>query len=150
MVTPILKRAEDAYKKLAKADAIGPIQGSKEGWSRWLAARVGTTAEQDRQDYEQALADLEQWRSTKMKGQGAITDFERKIIASSLPKLDAINAVPGLNTFKSLNRELQTQIEKGTRKGEKTLTEADKARAWAKDNPNDPRAAAILKRLGAE
>jgi hypothetical protein len=119
MVTPILQRAEEAYKKLAKADAIGPIQGSKEGWSRWVAARAGTTAEQDRQDYEQALADLEQWRATKMKGQGAITDFERKIIASSLPKLDAVNSIPGLNTFKSLNRELQTQIEKGSRVGGK-------------------------------
>jgi hypothetical protein len=119
MVTPILKRAEDAYNKLAKADAIGPIQGSKEGWSRWVAARVGTTAEQDRQDYEQALADLELWRSSKLKGTGAITDFERKIIASSLPKLEAVNAVPGLNTFKSLNRELQMQIEKGSRVGGK-------------------------------
>ncbi|CAB4156167.1 hypothetical protein UFOVP1417_45 [uncultured Caudovirales phage] len=150
MVAPILKRAEDAYNRLHKANAIGPIQGDKEGWSRWIAARAGTTAEEDRQNYEQAMADLELWRSTKLKGQGTVTDFERKIITSSLPRLDAVNAVPGLNTFKSLNRELQTQIEKGSRKGEKTLTEADKARVWARDNPNDPRAAAILKRLGAE
>lgn len=119
MVSPILKRAEDAYNKLKNAGAIGPIQGNKEGWSRWIAARVGTTAEEDRQDYEQALADLEQWRATKMKGQGAITDFERKIIASSLPRLDAVNAAPGLNTFKSLNRELQMQIERGSRVGAK-------------------------------
>jgi len=166
MVSPILKRAEDAYNKLKQADAIGPIQGNKEGWSRWLAARVGTTAEQDRQDYEQAMADLELWRSAKLKGQGAITDFERKIIASSLPKLDAVNAAPGLNTFKSLNRELQAQIEKGSRAGGKPPAppaadaaqpsalakhpEADAALAWAKANPSDPRAAAILKRLGAQ
>lgn len=129
MVTPILKRAEDAYNKLAKADAIGPIQGNKEGWSRWVAARAGTTAEQDRQDYEQALADLEQWRATKMKGQGAITDFERKIIASSLPKLEAVNAVPGLNTFKSLNRELQMQIEKGSRSGGKPSGVAEQSKS---------------------
>jgi hypothetical protein len=115
MVAPILKRAEDAYNRLKKADAIGPIQGDKEGWSRWLAARVGTTAEQDRQDYEQAMADLEMWRSAKLKGQGSITDFERKIIASSLPRLDAVNATPGLNTFKSLNNELKSAMEKTSR-----------------------------------
>jgi hypothetical protein len=119
MVAPILKRAEEAYKKLHEADAIGPIQGNKEGWSRWVAARVGTTAEQDRQDYEQALADLELWRSAKLKGQGAITNFERNIIASSLPRLDAVNATPGFNTFKSLNRELQFAMEKPSRVGGK-------------------------------
>ena len=117
MVAPILQRAKDAYKRLHEADAIGPIQGSKEGWSRWLASRVGTRAEQDRQDYEQALADLEMWRSAKLKGQGSITDFERKIIASSLPRLDAVNATPGFNTFKSLDRELQSAMAKPSRVG---------------------------------
>lgn len=117
-ISPILKRAEEAYNRLHKADAIGPIQGDPKGWSRWLAARVGrTNAEEDRQDYEQALADLELWRSTKLKGQGGVTDFERKIIASSLPKLEAINAVPGLNTFKTLNNELKLAMSKPSRVG---------------------------------
>jgi hypothetical protein len=119
MVAPILKRAEEAYKKLHEADAIGPIQGKKEGLMRKGAAILGTQAEQDRQDYEQALADLEMWRSAKLKGQGGITDFERKIIASSLPRLDAVNATPGFNTFKSLNRELQFAMEKPSRVGGK-------------------------------
>ena len=57
------------------------------------------------------------WRSTKLKGQGGITDFERKIIAASLPKLNAINATPGLNTFKTLNNELKFAMAKPSRVG---------------------------------
>ena len=112
---PILERAEKAYNTLAKMNAIGNIQGKPEGWSRTIASTFGTTAEQVRQEYEQAAAELQAFKSELLKGQGAITDFERRLLGSTLPKLDAVNAKPGLSTLNFLRTDLQSTIQKPER-----------------------------------
>jgi hypothetical protein len=122
-IQPIFERAANAYQTLAKMGAIGNIQGKPEGWSRKIAATFGTTAEQVRQDYEQALSELQAFKSELLKGQGAITDFERRLLNSTLPKLDAVNAKPGLTTLDFLRKDLQSTVERPQRyrkRGEET------------------------------
>jgi hypothetical protein len=122
-IQPIFERAEQAYKTLDKMGAIGNIQGKPEGWSRKIAATFGTTAEQVRQDYEQAAAELQAFKSELLKGQGAITDFERKLLATTLPKLDAVNGKPGLRTLDFLRDDLRSTIERPDRYRRRGSTE---------------------------
>lgn len=114
-IQPMLERAYDAYQKLEKMNAIGPIQGKKEGLMRQGAALFGTQAEEQRQRYEQASAELQAFKSELLKGQGAVTDFERRLLASTLPDLAAINAKPGLETFKFLKTDIENTIKKPDR-----------------------------------
>lgn len=114
-IQPVFERAEAAYKRLAEMGAIGSIQGKPEGWSRKIAAIFGTTPEQVRQDYEAAAAELQGFKSELFKGQGAVTDFERRLLATTLPKLDAVNAKPGLKTLDFLRSDLQTTIDRPER-----------------------------------
>lgn len=122
-IQPIFERAEQAYKTLDKMGAIGNIQGKPEGWSRKIAATFGTSAEQVRQDYEQAAAELQAFKSELLKGQGAITDFERKLLATTLPKLDAVNGKPGLRTLDFLRDDLRSTIERPDRYRRRGSTE---------------------------
>lgn len=114
-IQPMLDRAYDAYRNLEKLNAIGPIQGKKEGLMRQGAALFGTQAEEQRQRYEQAAAELQAFKSELLKGQGAVTDFERRLLASTLPDLAAINAKPGLETFKFLKTDIENTIKKPER-----------------------------------
>jgi hypothetical protein len=114
-IQPILDRAYDAYNNLSKLDAIGPIQGKKDGLMRQGAAIFGTKAEEERQRYEQAAAELQAFKSELLKGQGAVTDFERRLLASTLPDLAAINAKPGLETFGFLKSDIENTIKKPER-----------------------------------
>jgi hypothetical protein len=112
-IQPIFERAENAYKELARIKAIGNIQGS--GLSRMGASAIGTKAEELRQEYEQATAELKLFKSDLLKGQGTITDFERRLLASTLPELNAVNAKPGLATLDFLRADLKSSIEKPSR-----------------------------------
>lgn len=112
-IQPIFERAEAAYRKLAELKAIGNVQGTK--IPRAIAATFETEAEQVRQDYEQAAAELQAFKSELLKGQGAITDFERRLLASTLPRLDAVNAKPGLKTLDFLRADLQSTIDRPAR-----------------------------------
>jgi hypothetical protein len=112
-IQPIFERADQAYNDLAKLKAIGNIQGS--GLSRMAAATLGTKAEELRQQYEQATAELKLFKSDLLKGQGTVTDFERRLLASTLPELNAVNAKPGLTTLEFLRADLKSSIEKPSR-----------------------------------
>jgi hypothetical protein len=109
-IQPIFERAEAAYKDLARLKGIGNIQGS--AIPRAIASTLGTEIEEKRQEYEQASAELQAFKSELLRGQGAVTDFERRLLASTLPSLTAVNAKPGLATLDFLRADLRSTIER--------------------------------------
>ena len=154
-ILPVLKRAEESYSALAKNKDIGPYLGSE--FNRRIAAFANTDAEAQRQAYEPASKELELAKAQiTMKGQGSITEGERKILQLTLPRLDASRGDTGMQTLKLIRQQMEAAIAKPGRltgQGDAPAApaqhpETDAALAWAKANPTDPRSAAILKRLG--
>jgi hypothetical protein len=143
-VQPIFERAEAAYQELARLKGIGNIQGS--ALPRAVASTLGTKIEEKRQEYEQASAELQAFKSELLKGQGAVTDFERRLLASTLPTLTAVNATPGLNTLKFLKSDLQSTIDRPSKYRNRGAPEAggagDNRPPAARPTGGDPLAAA--------
>jgi len=115
---PVLDRAEKAYKELSKSgffgSAIGPAAAS--GPSRMVQGVLGTQSEIQRQNFEAAAKELELLQAQiKMKGQGAITEGERRILQMTLPRLDAADPSTGLETLRTFRQQLQSAIEKPER-----------------------------------
>lgn len=111
---PVLDRAENAYKALESGGGIGPIVSSNIG--RTISAVAKTQNEVNRQRYEQAAKELELLQAQiKMKGQGAITEGERRILAMTLPRLDAVDPKVGLETLSGFRNQLKSAIEKPER-----------------------------------
>lgn len=111
---PILERAEKAYSALAKNKDIGPYLGSD--FNRRIAAFANTDAEAHRQAYEQAAKELELAKAQiSMKGQGSITEGERKILQMTLPRLDASRAETGLQTLRLMRQQMESAISKPSR-----------------------------------
>lgn len=103
-VIPQIKRATQAYQKLADNGAIGPTQAS--GPWRTMQGVFGQENEALRQEYEVAAKELELAKAQiSMKGQGAITENERRILALTLPRLDAADPKVGLNTLKMWEKQ---------------------------------------------
>ena len=50
-----------------------------------------------------------------MKGQGAITEGERKILQLTLPRLDASRADTGMQTLKLMRQQMEAAISKPAR-----------------------------------
>lgn len=104
-MAPHLQRAFEAYDKLSKNGSvtgdIGPLSASSA--NRFFAGMAGTNAEKLRQEYEAAAKNLELTQAQlKMKGQGAVTESERKILQLTLPRLDAADPATGLKTLKDM------------------------------------------------
>lgn len=111
---PVLDRAEKAYKALEAGGGIGPIVSSN--ISRTIGGVAKTENEINRQRYEQAAKELELLQAQiKMKGQGAITEGERRILAMTLPRLDAVDPKVGLETLSGFRNQLKSAIEKPER-----------------------------------
>lgn len=103
-VMPYIDRAHAAYKRLGEIGAIGPISAS--GFNRTVGGTFGTEAEKLRQDYEAAAKQLELYKAQiQMKGQGQITEGERKILQLTLPRLDAADPKTGLQTLDMLRND---------------------------------------------
>lgn len=114
MAEPILDRAHRAYYNLAQNNAIGPLQAT-EAWRKTQGV-FGAKNEALRQDFEQAAKELELLQAQiKMKGQGAITEGERRILQLTLPRLDAADAATGIETLRQLKLQLRAAQEKPER-----------------------------------
>jgi len=99
-IMPHIDRAIAAYSELGKNGAIGPTQAS--GVWRGAQGVFGAKNEVLRQEYEAAAKELELAKAAiSMKGQGSITDSERRILALTLPRLDAADAGTGLRTLQN-------------------------------------------------
>jgi hypothetical protein len=111
----IITRAENAYKTLGQMNAIGPVSASTP--SRFIGGMLsgsradvfgGGAAEKVRQDYEASAKELELMQAQiKMKGQGQITESERRILALTLPRLDAADVNTGIETLKGVRKQIQ-------------------------------------------
>lgn len=109
-----VQRAYDLYKKLGEAGAIGPIAAS--GPNRFLTGAFGSDKEAMRQEYEAVQKQLELLQAQiNMKGQGAITESERKILGLTLPRLDAANPQTGLNILQNLGTDFNSALQKAGR-----------------------------------
>lgn len=103
-VMPYIDRAHAAYKRLGELNAIGPFYAST--INRTIGGSFGTEAEKLRQDYEAAAKHLELTQARiMMKGQGQITENERKILQMTLPRLDAADPATGLRTLEMLRND---------------------------------------------
>ena len=108
-VLPILDRAERAYSALGEMSGIGPINASS--GNRWVAGAFGTSAEKMRQEFEAASRDLELYKAQiTMKGQGSITDSERRLLALTLPRLDAADPGTGLRTLQAMREQFSRAL----------------------------------------
>lgn len=108
---PILDRAERAYRQLHDAGKIGPLNASSP--NRIVGGIFGTQAEIARQEYEAAAAELQLLQGQiKMKGQGSISDSERRLLALTLPKLDAADGSIGLSTLQGFRQQFNTAAER--------------------------------------
>lgn len=111
---PILKRAEDAYAGMAAKGGIGPYAGSD--FMQTVDKYTFGAVQKLREDYKTADAQLQYLKARiEAKGQGAITDYERKILALQLPTFDAQDPETGLETLRMLRQELNSVIEKPQR-----------------------------------
>lgn len=111
MMMPQIDRATTAYEGLAKNNAIGPYSAS--GFNRTLGGMTGQANEKLRQDYEAAQKELELAKAQiSMKGQGSITDSERKILSMTLPRLDAADPSTGLETLRLWKQLATGRMEK--------------------------------------
>ncbi len=108
-VLPILDRAEQAYRALGSANAIGPLNASTA--NRYVGGVFGANSEKLRQEYEAAAKDLELYKAQiSMKGQGAITEGERRLLALTLPRLDAADPETGLRTLRGLREQFTAAL----------------------------------------
>lgn len=103
---PLYQRAKDIYAELDKNGGLGPLQSSS-GY-RTAQAAIGSPVESLRQEYEQIVNELNLSEAQKFfKGQGAVSDFERKILSGIRPILGAAKGAPGLSTYDRQIRLLQ-------------------------------------------
>ncbi|WP_053080308.1 hypothetical protein [Methylobacterium variabile] len=113
---PILERAERAYEALARpnalgATALGPLNASVP--NRFIGGVFGVNSEKMRQEYEAAAKDLELAKAQiTMKGQGSITDSERRLLALTLPRLDAADPTVGLRTLRDLRGQFERTLSR--------------------------------------
>ena len=106
----ILDRAEQAYGRLAQNGGIGPYQAS--GFNRAVGGALGKQNEIDRQEYEAASKELELLKAQiSMKGQGAISDSERRLLGFTMGRLDAASPETGLATLRSMRQQFQRSID---------------------------------------
>lgn len=98
---PHIDRALQAYEGLAKLNSIGPISASNP--SRLIGGVLGRQSEILRQDYEAAASELQLMKANiSLKGQGQVSDAERKLLSLTLPRLDAADPGTGLRTLRQM------------------------------------------------
>jgi hypothetical protein len=103
---PHIDDAIDAYEKLIKRNGIGPVSGSTP--NRWAESAFNSQNEVNRQRYEIAIANLNLAQNV-FKGQGAVSDFERRLMMSRFPSLQAAAGMgpAGLEELKRMKKEFQ-------------------------------------------
>ena len=109
---PQIDQAVIAYEKAIKAGGIGPIVGGTP--SRFGAAIIGTDAEKARQDYDTALAGINNRISAlQLKGQGSVSNFERQMASSQFPTLTKLDPADQIKYLKKLQADTDQTIAAG-------------------------------------
>jgi len=109
---PYIDRAITAYQRAIKEGGIGPIRGSTP--NRAVASVFHTDAESARQDYDMAVNNLKT-RITKAlnKGEGTVSNYERKMYSMLLPDLTASDPEKQLDYLKGIQSFTAQTIDAG-------------------------------------
>jgi hypothetical protein len=102
---PHIDDAIEAYEKLIARNGIGPVSGSTP--NRFAESAFNSQNEVNRQRYDLAIANLNLAQNV-FKGQGAVSDFERRLMMSRFPSLQAAAGMgpAGLEQLKQMKKEL--------------------------------------------
>lgn len=108
---PVIERARNDYADAVKKNAVGPYSAS--GFNRGVANFFGTQGEGARQQYEKDLANVSALSTAALnKGQGAVSNFERKLYNARFPGLDSGTPEVGLKAFDEMIAEAKAKIGK--------------------------------------
>jgi hypothetical protein len=102
-VMPYIDDAIDAYQKLKNLGGLSPVQAW--GPTRVIAGVLHSRDEAQRQNYERALNNINSMVNI-FKGQGAVSDFERRLMMQRFPGLDALEGQKGLDQLYRMKEEL--------------------------------------------
>lgn len=133
--TSFLEKTARLRELLKKSgDITGPIEGS--GVGQWFGKVLGTEDSSSRDTVAAQIADLElDIAKMKLKGQGQVTESERKIARSTLPSLTN-NPDANEKILESLEKEAKGILKKnGILKEETTGTAPSAAVQALKANP---------------
>jgi hypothetical protein len=110
---PLIDQAAISYERAQKAGGIGAIVGSPAG--RMGAKYVwGGEAEKARQEYDKAIAAVQaRITAAQNRGQGAVSDFERKLYAMQFPDLQAASPEEQIAFLKELQAATDQTIKAG-------------------------------------
>ena len=111
-IAPKFDQMVKAYEDTIAAGGIGPITGSEPG--RLAGKLFHTDAEAARQKYEMAKAPISAYiTSAANKGQGPVSEWERKMYGLSLPGFDALKPQEQLEILKSIRDEIGATVKAG-------------------------------------
>jgi hypothetical protein len=110
---PVIERARNDYAEAIKKNAVGPFNAS--GANRAVANFFGTQGEGARQQYDKDLANVSALSTASLnKGQGAVSNFERKLYNARFPGLDSGTPEVGLKAFDEMIAEAKAKIGKSS------------------------------------
>lgn len=111
---PALDEMTSAYEALVKSGGIGPIQGSEYGRKAQALTGIGTANESLRQRYDTAKAKVQaQITAAQNKGEGQVSNFERRMYAAQFPELSAIDPATQLPFLRQLQTTTNQTINIG-------------------------------------
>jgi hypothetical protein len=109
---PRIQRAIDDWDRLAQLGGIGPYVGSSVGQAAYRYGPLNTEIGNLQARLQQELMAL-QLQSNVFKGQGAVSNFERTLVQSSLPNLSMKDPAAGRQVMGDLLAALQRDIQAG-------------------------------------
>jgi len=110
---PSVVEALRAYDQLAKTNSIGPVVGSELGqkvqrFGNVVMPESVQRATQLRDAYNMHTANLKLMQAQiLMKGQGAISDNERRLLSMTLPELDTTNPQAGIARLQQMLEQMK-------------------------------------------
>lgn len=110
---PLIDAAAVAYQRAIKAGAVGQTVGSPavRAGAKYL---WGGEAETARQDYDKAIAAVQaRITAAQNKGQGAVSDYERKMYGMQFPDLQAADPKDQIKFLNQLQETTNQTIEAG-------------------------------------
>lgn len=145
---PLIDEAVRSYEKAASLGAIGPFVGNEyvRGANKML---IGTEGERARQSYDRALAAIQAWRTgLQNKGQGALSDFERKMYALQYPNVQDLDPADQVKFLKQIQAETAQTVKAGRSstlgRQPSVVTERPPVQSGASIRVNSPAEAAKL------
>jgi hypothetical protein len=109
-MVPYIEEARSAYEQLVAKGGTGTLVASPFG--RMAGGVIHSEQEKLRQSYDRAIKNLETFQAqARLKGQGQITEGERKLLSRTFPLLTDIDTEGGKKEFNNMH-SLATNVSK--------------------------------------